>query len=90
MSNLEEIKTTKSLLLPRVNYGPLCAKLLVEFIDHHQLAANTAIPKFDDKPHIALSKIFNAMLLTMPKTKRELFIQEAEEYCNSIPPSLRN
>lgn len=79
----------KKLVFPRHQYGPLCKKILSEFIDHHKLDKNLDLPCIGEKPDISLSKIFDIMLHSMGLEKRYELLKDAEEYLLSLPPSLR-
>lgn len=79
----------KKLALPRLQYGPMCSKILKQFIEHHKLPEDLPIPTAGMKPEEALSRIFDVMLFTFGKEKRDAVLKDVEEYCNSLPPSLR-
>ncbi len=58
-------------------------KILKEFIDHNNLPS-LPVPNKGDAAHIALSKIFDIILHSMGKEKRDQIISELNEYNASI------
>ena len=92
--NIAKLNTTPlieshPLKLPSKCYGSFCLKILKEFIDHHNLDKNLPLPDSNDQTHVALSKIFDVMLHSMGKEKREEFILNSNEYNMSLPACLR-
>jgi hypothetical protein len=79
---------TKTFRLPRVCYGPMCLKVLKEFMEYHNIP-DMPIPQPKDSNDKALSKIFDIMICSMGEEKREAILKDAEEYLYSIPPSGR-
>lgn len=75
----EEIK----LLLPERGYGPICNRLLKEFISHHKLP-RCSIPEGKCSVHEGISRIVDIMLHSMGKEKRLKLIKETEEYKKSL------
>lgn len=80
----------KILVLPKSNYGQICNELLVDFIISHGISVSLLhLPELNDKPHIALEKIFTIMIASMKKRDRIKAINKAEDYFKSLPPSCR-
>lgn len=79
---------TKTLRLPRISYGPICLKILDDFIKHHNLP-DLPKPQPNNTVDDALSKIFDIILHSLGDEKRDAILKEVEEYCQSIPPSAR-
>ena len=77
------------LKLPRISYGPICLKILNDFIEYHKLAPYVQFPQPKEKTHEFLAKIFDLMLHSMGEEKREQAIKEADTYYNDLPPSVR-
>jgi hypothetical protein len=77
------------LVLPRIGYGPICMKLLKEFINHHQLPEDLIVPNKSDSSQVCLAKIFDVMLRSMGEEKRKACIKDSITYLNDLPPSVR-
>lgn len=77
------------LVLPKIAYGPMCMRILKEFVAHHEIAGEIDYPDNKDKMEDALSKIFDIILLSMGEKKREDLIVESVAYFRDLPPSLR-
>lgn len=58
-------------------------------MEHHSIPKESDMPKPGDKSEVVLSKIFDLMIKTLPLDQREMLFKESEEYCNSLPPSVR-
>ena len=82
-------KKCKELMLPTRNYGPICMKILKEFIAHHHLPEDLPLPSPGIKSDQMLARIFDVMLHTLGKEKRDAFLKDAEDYYYSLPPSVR-
>lgn len=78
----------KKFRLPRVCYGPMCLKILKEFMEHHKIS-EMPTPQPKDSTDMALSKIFDIMICSMGEEKRDAILKDAEEYLYSVPPSAR-
>ena len=83
-------ETDNSFQLPRVSYGPLCLHILTEFIKHHHLSSFLPLPEPDQPIHKSMERIFDIMLRSMGKKRRDELLEDAREYLNSLPPSLRS
>jgi antitoxin component of RelBE/YafQ-DinJ toxin-antitoxin module len=81
--------TKKTLILPRLNYGPICLKILTEFAKHNNLPITLLMPEAKQATHQALARIFDILLLSMGEEKRNELLNDAEEYFNDLPPSVR-
>lgn len=79
----------KKLILPRVEYGPFCLKILNDFINHHKLSKNLPVPSNGITNHEALSRIFDIMIHSMGDEKRQEILKDLEEYNKGIPPHFR-
>lgn len=77
------------LKLPRISYGPICLKILNEFIEHHKFVPYVQLPQPKEKAHEFLAKLFDLMLHSMGEEKRKQAIKEADAYYNDLPPSVR-
>jgi hypothetical protein len=82
-------KKPKRLMLPSKQYGPLCSKILKDFILHNSLPDDLLLPETGLTTHAALSRIFDVLLHSMGKEKREAILLEVEEYVSSLPPAFR-
>ncbi len=78
-----------SFMLPKSCYGPICLKILDEFIEHHHLPKDVARPNTADLVHCALSKIFNIMALSMGPEKRQEVLKDLQEYSMTLPAYIR-
>lgn len=83
MSNVNEQK----LNLPKNSYGPICNKILIEFMQHHNISGE--LPTSDDITNVVLAKIFDIMLKSMGEEKRRQCIDDAKKYLTSVPPAAR-
>ena len=71
---------TKSVLkLPEKGYGPLCLKILHDFIEHFKLDPSLERPVTGLQTHEALSRIFNIILHSMGDEKRQNVLRELSE-----------
>lgn len=75
--------------LPRMCYGPMCLKVLHEFVEYHKIDKDIPLPDGKEYPHISFEKIFNVMIHSMSEEKREAIIKDAIAYYNDLPPSVR-
>lgn len=83
--NLAQGNTSKKTLrLPELNYGPICMKILKEFINHHKLPNDLPIPEKGLFLEESLARIFNVMLYSMGEQKREELLKDSEEYLRSL------
>jgi hypothetical protein len=89
VAKLNNIPSTRSLNLPRGNYGPFCLKIIQEFVAHHKLPANLPVPVAGLSTHVALSRIFDIMLHSMGEEKREEILKNLDEYNMSVPACFR-
>ena len=85
---MTEHNTMMDLKLPKKAYGPICLKILQEFITYHNLPKDLPFPEMKDQGNVALEKIFTVMLASMGSKAEEL-LKDADEYFHSIPPSAR-
>lgn len=75
-------------MLPRIGYGPICNKILHEFVEYHKIG-NVSYPCSTDTMNDAVMKIFNIILLSFDENTRERIIKESIDFYNDLPPSLR-
>lgn len=87
---IKEKPIEKRLRLPKSLYGPFCCRILNEFKNHFGLDQNLALPAPEDPTHVALSKIFDIMIQSMGKEKREIILRELDEYLMGVPASFRD
>ncbi len=80
---------TTELKLPRISYGPICLKILKEFMTYHELPKDLPLPEINESTQVALAKIFNVMIHSMGEEKRKEITRDAEAYLNDLPPSIR-
>lgn len=78
----DEVK--RKLTLPK-KYGPMCLKILREFIAYHNLSKDLPLPESGLSTEEALSRIFDVMLYSMGEEKRNEFLQDVNEYSKSLP-----
>jgi hypothetical protein len=83
------MNSKKKLNLPTSMYGPICMKILKDFIEHHKIPADLALPQQGCSTIFSLNCIFNAMIETMGEEKRNALIKEVEEYSMSLPAAFR-
>lgn len=82
-------KANSGLKLPSSCYGPFCMRILKEFIAHNKLPESLPVPNTGDKTHDALSKIFDIILHSMGKEKRDQILSSLDEYNMSVPAAFR-
>lgn len=71
---------TKSVLkLPEKGYGPICLKILNDFIEHYNLDPKLERPITGLQTHEALSRIFDIILHSMGDEKRQNVLRELSE-----------
>lgn len=75
------------LKLPRLSYGPLCNKILYDFMLYHEIIGD--VPNVSDSMDEALSKIFNIMIKSLDKDTQLSIIEDAQKYISEIPPAAR-
>lgn len=80
---IEKIEPT-ALVLPEKHYGPICGKILKEFISYHNLPNDLPVPEMGLFLHVSLARIFNIMIMSMGEEKRNEVLKEAEEYLHSL------
>lgn len=78
------VKEQKGLTLPSKSYGPICLKILHQFIEHHNLSKDLPMPVPGLSPHESLGRIFDIILCSMGPQKREEMIKECQAYSDSI------
>ena len=74
-----KLELSDSMILPETSYGPFCNRIMQEFIEYHHLP-DLPLPGPCLPPHIILSRIYDAMLLSMGQEKRNELLIELEEY----------
>lgn len=79
-----KINESKSLKLPKSKYGPLCNKIIKDFIEFHNLPKDLPVPCPGLLPHESLARIFDIILHSMGKEKRDEILKECDIYCDSI------
>lgn len=71
---------TKSVLkLPQKGYGPICLKILNDFIEHNKLDPKLERPVTGLQTHEALSRIFDIILHSMGDEIRQNVLLELSE-----------
>jgi len=78
----EEIK--RKLTLPK-KYGPMCLKILHEFISYHKLPHDIPVPDSSLSTEEALSRIFDIMLYSIGEEKRNEVLDDVSNYSMSLP-----
>jgi len=81
--------STIVLKLPSKDYGPFCNKILTDFIEHHNLPKDLAMPSVGLSTGEALSRIFDIILHSMGEQKRNEALEKLKEYNMSIPACFR-
>lgn len=79
----------KNLQLPKKFYGPLCNKILTEYIEYHKLESDFKLPEIELDPDIAISRIFNIMIRSMSKEKIDEILAYTDEYNMNFPACFR-
>lgn len=79
-----KINENKSLTLPKSKYGPICNKILKDFIEFHNLPKDLPMPCPGLLPHEALARIFDIILHSMSKEKKDEILKECDSYIKSI------
>jgi len=80
----EKDEVKRKLTLPK-KYGPMCLKILHEFITHHKLSKNLPLPESSSSTEEALSRIFDVMLHSMGEEKRNEVLDDVSNYSMSLP-----
>ena len=71
---------TKSVLnLPEKGYGPICLRILNEFIEVNNLDKSLELPVTGLKTHVALGRVFNIILHSMGDERRQNVLRELSE-----------
>ena len=81
---------TRQLNLPSMNYGPFCLKILHEFIIHHGLSKDLPLPNAGSSMNVSLSRIFDVMLHSMGREKRDAILADLDQYNLSVPAFFRD
>lgn len=91
VQKLQQIPSSTIVLkLPSKDYGPFCNKILTDFIEHHNLSKDLAMPCAGLTTTEALSRIFDIVLHSMGEEKRNEALEKLKEYNMSIPACFRN
>lgn len=77
------------LVLPKIGYGPICLRILEEFIEYHKLPEILPLPEAKEATHMAMIKIFDIILYSMGEEKRQELIKEALDYYHDLPIAVR-
>lgn len=77
---IEKINNERLLELPKERYGPICNKILDEFMTYHKLPAHLKLPENNLTIQSALSRIFDIIIHTFPDEKRIALLNEVDEY----------
>lgn len=79
-----KINEKKALTLPKSKYGPLCNKILQDFIEFHKLPKDLPVPCPGLTTHESLARIFDIMLHSMGKEKRDEILKECGIYIEGL------
>lgn len=74
----------RALKLPKAKYGPLCLRLMQEFIKHHNLPEDLPVPCPGLTNHESLARIFDILLHSLGKEKRDELLKECDIYFDSV------
>jgi hypothetical protein len=80
VEKLNNLKKKRLFNLPSTNYGPICLKILHDFIEHHKIIADLPMPTSGLKTHEALSRIFDIIIHSMGNEKQEEYLKNLDEY----------
>lgn len=83
MKKIKKSEENIVLVLPEQGYGPICNRLLKEFISHHKLPKLT-LPEGKCSVTQGVSIIVDIMLHSMGQEKRLQLIKDVEEYKKSL------
>ena len=79
----------RPLLLPSINYGPICLKILKEFVEHHDLPKDLPVPEMYIPMHKSLSRIFDIIIHSMGDEKRQKILDDLDKYKMDMPSHFR-
>lgn len=74
--------------LPKIAYGPICLRILREFVSYHNIKDDFDYPAQGDQTHQALEKIFHIIYLSMNEDVRHTLLNEINAYYRDLPPSV--
>lgn len=80
----------KTLILPKLHYGPFFLKILKEFIEFHKLPSNLYLPDNFTPSDVVLSRILDIMVHTFGNERREEILKELDEFNMTLPAFFRN
>jgi hypothetical protein len=78
----------KLLNLPKLCYGTLCNKILIDFMDYHKID-KMPVPTEGDFTIVALEKIFRIILASIDETRRNEILKDAERYISDLPAHVK-
>jgi len=75
--------------LPKSLFQPFFLKVMSDFIEHNKLPSDLPLPQGNMSLPVAMSCILDVISYSMGKEKRDLILQELEEYKAGLPFDLR-
>jgi hypothetical protein len=79
-----KLNESNALRLPKNKYGPICLKIMHDFIEFHKLPKDLPLPCPGLLPHESLGRIFDILLYSLGKEKRDEILKECDIYFKDV------